>query len=55
MRTLRRGTTFLLARAIWIALVAVLVAALIAVMPDTSNEVILAPGPFDEPASSDWV
>lgn len=47
MHTLRRVATFLLVRAAWVALVAALVATLVAVMPDTTNEVIMAPGPFN--------
>jgi hypothetical protein len=55
MHTLRRVATFLLVRATWIALVAALVVALLAVIPDTSNEVIMAPGPWDEPAGRHWL
>ena len=47
MHTLPRLATGLLVKAAWITLVVVLVATLLAVMPDTSNEVILAPGPFN--------
>lgn len=49
MRTQHRLATFLLTRVVWVALVAALVAALLSVTPDTSNEVILAPGPIDGP------